>query len=80
LHQVIDAPGRHATNPGLLDYRDQSLLARLPRLKEGREVTALPQLRDAQLQGAEPGVECAVAIAVAAGLAIGRAFVPSGAD
>lgn len=47
LHKVVDAPGRDAADPGLLDHRDQRLLRRLPRLKERREVAALPKLRDA---------------------------------
>ena len=57
LHQVVDAPGRDAADPGFLDHRHQGLLRRLPGLEEGREVAALPQLGDAQLQAAQPGVE-----------------------
>jgi hypothetical protein len=41
-----------------------------------REVAGLPQLGDAQLQGAEAGVEAAVAVAVAPS----RALVTPGAD
>src|SRR5690242_1977342 len=29
LHQIVDPPGRHATDPRLLDYRDQRLLRAL---------------------------------------------------
>ena len=80
LHQVVHAPGRDAADPGLLDHRHQRLLRRLPGLEEGREVAALPQLRDAQLQAAEPRVQRPVAIAVAVGRAIAGALVPTGAD
>src|SRR5215203_3690825 len=38
LDQVVDAPGRDATDPGFLDHGDQRLLRRLPGLEEGREV------------------------------------------
>jgi hypothetical protein len=55
LHQVVDAPGRHAADPGLLDHGHQGLLRRLARLKERREVAALPQLGDPQLQAAQAG-------------------------
>ena len=56
--------GRDATDPSLLDHRDQRLLRRLPGLQEGREVAALPQLGDAELQGAEPRIQRSVAVAV----------------
>ena len=80
LHQIVDPPGRHAADPGLLDHRDQRLLRDLPGLEERREVAALPQLRDAQLQRAEPGVERAVAVTVAPGRALAAALVTPGAD
>ena len=50
LHQIVDQPGRHAANPGLLDHRDQRLLRAHAGFQKRREVAALPQLRDAQLQ------------------------------
>jgi hypothetical protein len=65
LDQFVDPPGRHAADPGLLDHRDQRLLRGLARLQEGREVRALAQLGDAQAERAEPGVEAAVAVAIA---------------
>ena len=80
LHQLVDPPRRHAADPGLLDHRDQRLLRDLPRLQERREVAPLPQLRDAQLQRAQPRVEHAVAVAVAPGRALAAALVPPGAD
>ena len=72
LHQLVDPPRRDAADPGLLDHRDQRLLRDLPRLQERREVAPLPQLRDAQLERAQPRVEHAVAIAVAPGRAARR--------
>ena len=80
LHQLVDPAGRHAADPGLLDHRDQRLLGGLARLQERREVRPLPQLRDAQLERAEPRVERAVAIAVAVIQPIAAALVPAGAD
>ena len=50
---------------GFLDYRRQRLLGHPPRLQEAREVTALPQLRDPQLDGSGPGLPIAIAVAVA---------------
>jgi putative transposase len=41
----------------LLDDRDQCLLRALAGLQERREIAALPQFRDAQLQRTEAGVE-----------------------
>ena len=80
LHQLLDPAGRDAADPGFLDHRDQRLLARPARLQERREVRALAQLRDAQLERSEPRVEAPVAIAVAVIEPIGRALVPPGAD
>ena len=65
LHQLINPPGRHAADPGLLDHRDQRLLGGLARLEERREVRPLAQLGDAQLERAQACVEAALAIAVA---------------
>jgi hypothetical protein len=47
LHEIVDAVGRVAADPSLLDDGDQRFLAGLARLEEGREVRALAQLRDA---------------------------------
>ena len=80
LHQIVHAPGRDAADPGLLDHSHQRLLRRLPGLKERREITALAQLRDAQLKRAEPRIQHPVPIAVAVGGTIAGAFVPTGAD
>jgi site-specific DNA recombinase len=81
LHQLVHAPGRDAADPGLLDHGDQSALGGLPRFQEGREVGRPgPELGDAQLQRAQPGVERAVAIAVAVRLPAQRALVAARAD
>jgi hypothetical protein len=65
LHQLVHPSRRDTADPGLLDHPDQRLLRDLPRLQERRELAALPQLRDPQLQRAQPGVERAVAMAIA---------------
>src|SRR5207302_2761335 len=75
LHQIVDPPGRHAADPGLLDNRDQRLLRALAGFEKRREIAPLPQLWDAQLQRAEPGVEGALAIAVAPGGPLAAALV-----
>src|SRR5438270_8640631 len=75
LHQIVNPPGRHAPDPRLLDYRDQRLLRALAGFQKRREVAALPQFRDAQLQRAEPGIEGAVAVAVAPGGPLAAALV-----
>jgi len=80
LHQIVDPPGRHAADPGLLDHRDQRLLRALAGFEKGRKVAALPQLWDAQLQRAEPSVEAAVAVAVAPRRPLAAALVAPGTD
>src|SRR6266571_3083804 len=80
LHQIVDPSGRDAADPGLLDHRDQRLLRALAGFEKRRELAALPQLRDAQLQRAEPRVEGAVAVAVAPGGPLAAALVTPGAD
>ncbi len=80
LHEVVDAPGRDATDPGLLDHRDQSFLGHLAGLEERREVAALAELGDAQLERAQARVEAAVAVAVAVVQPVGRALVARRAD
>ena len=80
LHQVIDTPGGHAADPGLLDDGHQGLLRGLAGLQERREVAALPQLGDPQLQGPQARVQRPVTVAVAIRRPLGRALVPPGAD
>ena len=80
LDQVVDAPGRDAADPGLLDHGHQDLLGRLARLEERRKIAALAELRDPELQSAEPGVERAIAVAVAVCRALAGSLVAPGAD
>ena len=72
----VDTPPTQA----LLDDGDEGLLGCLARLEEGREVAALPEFRDAELEAAEPGVEGSVAVAVAIGRALAGSLVSPGAD
>src|SRR5207302_278834 len=76
LHELVDATGRHAADPGLLDHHDQRFLGGLARLQERREVRALPQLGNAQAQRPEPRIGAAIAVAVAVIEAFAGAFVP----
>src|SRR5436190_21164015 len=78
LHQIIDPPGRHAADPRLLDDRDQRLLRALAGFEKRRKVATLPQLRDAQLQRAEPGIQSPVAMAVAPRGPLAAALVAPG--
>lgn len=48
--------------------------------KKRREVAPRPELRDAQVQLTEPGVERPVAVAVAPGRALAAALISPGAD
>src|SRR5689334_13731541 len=80
LNQVINPPGRHAADPGFLDHCDQRLLRALPGFAARGKVAPLPQLRDPQLQFAQPGVEAAVAKAVAPGGALTAALIAAGPD
>jgi tryptophanyl-tRNA synthetase len=80
LHQVIYPPCGHAADPGLLDHRNQRLLRRLACLQERRKIAALPQLGNPKLQTAQPGVERAVAVAIAIGCSIRSSLVPAGTD
>lgn len=67
-------------DPGFLNDGDERPLGRLARLEEGREVGALAQLGDPQVERAEPGLQRPVAVAVAPGRPPGAALVPAGAD
>jgi uncharacterized protein YjiS (DUF1127 family) len=49
LDELIDPTGRDAAHIGLLDHRNQRLLGALARLQKAREIAALAQLRDLQL-------------------------------
>ena len=64
LDQIVDRAGRDALDVGLLDHRGQGLLGHPPRLEEAREVAALAQLGDTQLDRASSRLPVAVAVAV----------------
>ena len=74
LDQVVDRAGRDALDVGFLDHRRQRLLRHPARLQKAREVAALAQLRDAQLDRPGAGLPVAVAVPVAMVDAIGAAF------
>jgi hypothetical protein len=80
LHQVIDPASGHAADPCFLDHGDQSLLGHLPGLQKAREIAALSQLRDFEIQRAQPGIEHALSIAVSPCRAVLGSLVPSSAD
>src|SRR3954453_1461588 len=65
LDELIDPPRRHAADIGLLDDRAERLLGALARLQEAREVAALTDLRDLQLDLPGPRVPPPRPIAVA---------------
>ena len=65
---------RVAMNVGLLHDRRDGLLGQPARLEKAREVAALAQLRDAQLNRASPRLPIAVAIAVSLSQAVRRAL------
>ena len=78
LDQVVDRAGRDALDVGFLDDGGERLLGHAARLQEAGEVGALPELGDAQLDGAGARLPVAIPVAVAlcqplrALLAIGR--------
>jgi Histidine kinase-like ATPase domain len=65
LDQLVDASCRHAAHIRLLDHCQQCLLRAPARLQKRREIAALPDLRDLQLDFARPGVPAPSPIAVA---------------
>jgi len=83
LDQPVDLAGGHAgghaVDVGLLHHRHQGLLGTAARLQKRREVAAGPQPWDGQLDGADPGVPVAGAVAVAVGNPVGAAFAVVGA-
>ena len=54
LDQVVHRPRRDALNISLLDDRGQRLLGEPPRRQKAREIRALPELRDTQLDRPGP--------------------------
>jgi hypothetical protein len=81
LDQLVDAAGRNAAHIGLLDDRQQRLLGAPARLQKPREVAALPQLGDLQLDLPGPRVPAPGPIAIAVRRAVlGPALPVTGAD
>ncbi len=64
LHEVVHGPGRDPMNIGLLDHGRERLLGRSPRLQERREVGALAQLGNGEVDPACSRVPDPLAIAV----------------
>jgi len=62
--QIIDRARRYSLNVGFQDHRSERLLRHAARLQKGREITALAQLGDAQLDRPSAGLPNPVAIAV----------------
>ena len=73
LHQVIDRTGGDAVDVGFLDHCGECLLGHSPWFEKAGEIAALPQLRNAQFDGAGTGLPVAVAVTVAVGEAVGGA-------
>ena len=65
LDELVDAARAHATHIRLLHHRYQRLLGALARLQKAREVAALAQLGDLQLDLTGPGVPPPRPVAVA---------------
>jgi hypothetical protein len=63
--RVVDGTGRDAVHVGLSDHRRQGALGRAARLRDGREVGALPELGDPEVDPSRPGVPRPLAVAVA---------------
>jgi len=80
VDQVVDLAGRDALDLGLDDHGMKGLLRPPTRLKERREVGACRDLRDLELDRADPGVPGPRAVAVAIGGAFGAALVGGGTD
>ena len=78
LHQVIDRTGGDAVDVGFLDHCGECLLGHSPWFEKAGEIAALPQLRNAQFDGAGTGLPVAFAVTVAVGEAVG-VRVPCGA-
>ena len=65
LDQVVDRTGRDPVHVSLLDDRRQGLLGGAARLQESREVRALSQLRDGQLDPPDAGLPATLPVPIA---------------
>src|SRR3954447_26276448 len=80
LDELIDPPRRHSADIRLLHHADERLLAALARLQQAREVAALADLRDLQLDLTRARVPPPRPIAVAMRRTILRALTTLRAD
>jgi len=80
LHQVVHLPGADAVDVSLLDDGQQGPFGPPAWLQEAGEVAPLPQPRDSQRNGADPGVPVPEAVPVTVVGALGGTFIASGAD
>lgn len=81
LDELVDATRRDTAHIRLLNHRDERLLRALARLQEAREVAALAQLGDLQVDLTGPGVPTPLAITVAMRRAIlGTTLTALGTD
>ena len=79
-YEVVDAAGRDALDVRLLDHGEQGPLGAPARLEQSREVAALAQLRDLQLDGAGACVPAPRPVPVAPRDALGAALAVGGAS
>ena len=81
LDELVDAAGRDPADIGLLNNRQQRLLGAPARLEDAREVAALAQLGDLQLDLPRAGVPAPRSIPVAMrGAILGPALTMAGPD
>jgi hypothetical protein len=80
LHQLIDFPRRDAMHVGFLHHREERVLRPPAGLEERRKVRARSDLRDRQLDRADPRVPRPHPVAVAVAGALRRPLMPVGAD
>ena len=80
LHQIVDLARRNALNPSLLHDGDERPFGGLARLQKRGEIAALAELRNLEVEGAEPRLQIAFAKAVALRRARLIALVARGAD
>jgi hypothetical protein len=76
--EVVHPAGADAGDVRLLDDREQRPLGPPPRLEEARQVRAVADARDGQLDRPDPGVPAPLAIAVAVGQATLRVTLALG--
>src|SRR3569832_1859911 len=74
LDEIVDRPRQNAIDVSFLDNRAQGLLNQPPRLQEGREIAAFPELGDTQLNRPGAGFPQPIAVTVALVAPIGTAF------